>query len=232
MTAAKVGSTDPEKEITASSDDTASSTSTKQNVLDDTLAPAAAADDDDDTRKPANPPAGEMGPEDTTAAADAHAPAPPPPPEETRTALQTTVIILALASALFLGALDMTIVTVAVPTISEEFHNTAGYTWIGSAYMLAAASTCPMWGKISDIWGRKPVILIAVAVFWIGSLLAAVSVNMAMLIVARVIQGVGGGGIMILVNVCISDLFSMRKRGELLPHHLPYPVPRNIFFFC
>lgn len=211
MTAAKVVSTDPEKEITASSDDTASSTSTKQNILDDPLvAPAAATDDDDGPNKPANPP---LGGETGTDGDGAAAAPPPPPPEETRTALQTTVIILALASALFLGALDMTIVTVAVPTISEEFHNSAGYTWIGSAYMLAAASTCPMWGKISDIWGRKPIILIAVAVFWVGSLLAAVSVNMTMLIVARVIQGIGGGGIMILVNVCISDLFSMRKRG-------------------
>ncbi|KAH6853972.1 major facilitator superfamily domain-containing protein [Chaetomium sp. MPI-CAGE-AT-0009] len=149
--------------------------------------------------------------EDSTGTAPA--PAPPPAPEETRTPLQTTMIILALASALFLAALDVTIVTVAVPTIAQEFQSTAGYTWIGSAYMLATAAAAPMWGKISDIWGRKPIMLIAVAVFWVGSLLSAVSVNMGMLIVARAVQGVGGGGIVILVNVCISDLFSMRKRG-------------------
>ncbi|KAK4041434.1 major facilitator superfamily domain-containing protein [Parachaetomium inaequale] len=136
-----------------------------------------------------------------------------PLPEETRTPLQTTIIILALASALFLAALDVTIVTVAVPTIAQEFQSTAGYTWIGSAYMLATAAAAPMWGKISDIWGRKPIMLIAVGVFWVGSLLSAVSVGMGMLIVARAVQGVGGGGIVILVNVCISDLFSMRKRG-------------------
>jgi hypothetical protein len=86
-----------------------------------------------------------------------------PPPEETRTPLQTTMILLALASALFLAALDVTIVTVAVPTIAQEFQSTAGYTWIGSAYMLATAAAAPMWGKISDIWGRKPIMLIAVA---------------------------------------------------------------------
>jgi MFS family permease len=80
--------------------------------------------------------------------------------------------------------------------------------------MLATAAAAPMWGKISDIWGRKPIMLIAVGVFWVGSLLSAVSVGMGMLIVARAVQGVGGGGIVILVNVCISDLFSMRKRGE------------------
>ncbi|KAK3330007.1 major facilitator superfamily domain-containing protein [Apodospora peruviana] len=134
-------------------------------------------------------------------------------PEEGRTNLETALIIMALASALFLAALDVTIVTVAIPTIAEEFQSTAGYTWIGSAYMLASAAAAPMWGKISDIWGRKPIILVAAGVFWVGSLLSAVSKNMAMLIVARAVQGVGGGGLVILVNICISDLFSMRKRG-------------------
>ncbi|GAB1310603.1 Efflux pump dotC [Madurella fahalii] len=144
------------------------------------------------------------------------APAPPPPlppPEATRTTAQTALIVAALGSALFLAALDVTIVTVAIPTIAQEFQSTAGYTWIGSAYMLASAAAAPMWGKISDIWGRKPIMLIAVGVFWIGSLLSAVSRDMGMLIAARAIQGVGGGGIVILVNVCISDLFSMRRRG-------------------
>lgn len=134
-------------------------------------------------------------------------------PEEGRTSLETTLVIAALASALFLGALDVTIVTVAIPTIAQEFGSTAGYTWIGSAYMLASAAGAPMWGKISDIWGRKPIMLIAVAVFWVGSLISALSRSMGMLIAARAIQGIGGGGIIILVNVCISDLFSMRKRG-------------------
>ncbi|KAK4144422.1 major facilitator superfamily-domain-containing protein [Dichotomopilus funicola] len=136
-----------------------------------------------------------------------------PPPEETRTKLQTTMIILALASALFLAALDVTIVTVAIPTIAQQFNSSTGFTWIGSAYMIATAAGAPVWGKVSDIWGRKPIMLIAVGVFWVGSLLSAVSVNMGMLIVARAIQGIGGGGIVILVNICISDLFSMRKRG-------------------
>ncbi len=137
----------------------------------------------------------------------------PTAPEETRTNLETTLVIAALSSALFLAALDVTIVAVAIPTISQEFQSTAGYTWIGSAYMLASAAAAPLWGKISDIWGRKPVMLVAVAIFWIGSLLSALSKNMGMLIVARAIQGVGGGGIIILVNICISDLFSMRRRG-------------------
>lgn len=141
----------------------------------------------------------------------------PSTPEEGRTNLETTAIIAALASALFLAALDVTIVTVAIPTISQEFNSTTGYTWIGSAYLLANAATAPMWGKISDIWGRKPILLITVGVFWVGSLICALSKNMGMLLAARAIQGIGGGGIIILVNICISDLFSMRKRGMWQP---------------
>ncbi|CAK7269445.1 hypothetical protein SEPCBS57363_003606 [Sporothrix epigloea] len=134
--------------------------------------------------------------------------------EDGRSRLQTVIIMVSLCSALFLSALDMTIVTVAVPTIAADFQSTVGYTWIGSSYTLANAATAPSWGKISDIFGRKPMILVAVAIFWLGSLLCAISRNMTMLIVARSIQGIGSGGIVILVNVCIGDLFSMRKRGQ------------------
>jgi EmrB/QacA subfamily drug resistance transporter len=134
-------------------------------------------------------------------------------PEASRTKLQTTLIMLALCSGLFLAALDTTIVATAVPTIVAEFNSPAGYTWIGSAYTLANAALVPVWGKLSDIWGRKPVLLVAVAVFWVGSLLCALSVNAGMLIAARAIQGGGGGGIVGLVNICISDLFSLRNRG-------------------
>ncbi|KAK2060348.1 hypothetical protein LY76DRAFT_510135 [Colletotrichum caudatum] len=134
-------------------------------------------------------------------------------PGSGRTRLETALIVLSLCAALFLAALDVTIVTTAVPTIAEEFDSNAGYVWIGSAYLLANAAFVPTWGKISDIWGRKPVLLSAVAVFWVGSLICGLATSMGMLIGARAIQGIGGGGIIVLVNICISDLFSMRQRG-------------------
>jgi fucose permease len=134
-------------------------------------------------------------------------------PEDKRSTLETVIIMACLCTSVFLAALDTTIVTTALPTISEYFHSDVGYTWIGSAYLLANAASTPSWGKFSDIWGRKPVLLMACAIFFVGSLLAAVSVSIAMLIAARAIQGIGGGGLIILVNICISDLFSMRKRG-------------------
>lgn len=137
----------------------------------------------------------------------------PVEPEATRTKFETNLIVLGLCSALFLAALDVTIVTTAIPTIAAEFRSPLGYTWVGSAYLLANAVSVPSWGKISDIWGRKPILLLAVAVFFVGSLLCAVSVSMAMLIAGRAVQGVGGGGIVVQVNICVTDLFSMRRRA-------------------
>lgn len=98
-----------------------------------------------------------------------------------------------------------------MPTIAARFNATqAEYTWIGSAYLLAAAAATPVWGKLSDIWGRKPILLLANLIFFVGSLIAAVSVSIEMLLIGRAIQGIGGGGLIILANICISDLFSMR----------------------
>lgn len=101
--------------------------------------------------------------------------------------------------------------TTAVPTIAEVFTlSEADYTWVGSSFLLAAAASVPTWGKFSDIWGRKPILLLANTVFFFGSLIAALSINIQMLLAGRVIQGIGGGGLIILANICISDLFSQR----------------------
>ncbi|KAI9731514.1 MAG: hypothetical protein M1834_004634 [Cirrosporium novae-zelandiae] len=137
-------------------------------------------------------------------------------PSGGRSKTQTTIIMLALCSSLFLAALDAAITTTALPTITEQLHSSSGYTWVGSAYLLAHAACCPIWGKFSDIWGRKPILLGAVAVFFVGSLLCGASTSMMMLLVGRVVQGSAGGGINILTNICISDLFSMRNRGSFL----------------
>lgn len=130
-----------------------------------------------------------------------------------RSKLQIVLIMLSLGIAVLLVALDITIVTTALPTISSEFHSASGYTWVGSAYLIAQSAATPIWGKVSDIFGRKPILLLTNAIFFVGSLLAGVSVNIDMLIAARVIQGIGGGGLITLVNITISDLFSVRDRG-------------------
>lgn len=125
------------------------------------------------------------------------------------------LIMFSLCMALFLSALDVTIITTALPTIAQHFKaSSSGYTWVGSSYLLANASATPIWGKLSDIWGRKPMLITANIVFMIGSLIAALAVSIGMLIVGRVVQGLGGGGLIILVTIAISDLFSMRDRPK------------------
>jgi len=123
------------------------------------------------------------------------------------------LIMLSLCIAVFLAALDNTIVTTALPTIVEHFGSSSGYTWVGSSYLLGSAAATPIWGKVSDIFGRKPILLAANIVFLVGSLLSGVSVTMGMLITARAIQGTGAGGLITLVNICIGDIFSPRSRG-------------------
>ena len=79
--------------------------------------------------------------------------------------------------------------------------------------MLTDGASTPVWGKVSDIWGRKPVLLIAVGIFFTGSTLSATAVSMKMLIAGRAVQGLGGGGLLTLSNIVISDLFSLRYGG-------------------
>ncbi|CEJ57279.1 hypothetical protein PMG11_05977 [Penicillium brasilianum] len=123
------------------------------------------------------------------------------------------VVMTALCLVLFLAALDMTIISTALPTIAADFGaSESGFSWIASSYLLANAACIPLWGKISDIWGRKPIILLANTWFLVGSLICALAKNMAMILAGRAIQGVGGGGIIILANISVTDLFSMRDR--------------------
>ncbi|KAF8456321.1 major facilitator superfamily domain-containing protein [Terfezia claveryi] len=127
-----------------------------------------------------------------------------------------TIIVLALCMCVLMAAMDQTIVTTAVPVIAQQFHSKSGYTWIGTAYLLPAAAFLPSWGKFSDIFGRKQVLLIAAGIFLVGSILCAASQGVTMIIVGRAVQGSGAGGLVGLVNVTISDLVPVRERGLYL----------------
>lgn len=108
-------------------------------------------------------------------------PAPAQPDERPqRSKLKIALIMLSLAVAVLLVALDITIVTTALPTIAEEFNSASGYTWVGSAYLIANSAATPIWGKVSDIFGRKPCLLITNAIFFVGSLIAGLAINMNM----------------------------------------------------
>jgi MFS family permease len=125
------------------------------------------------------------------------------------------VFILALLLAQFLSALDITIIATALPTIANQVHVTGGeYTWVGSSYNLASTASTPLWAKCSDIWGRKPIILLSNATFMAGSLIAGLANSSTMLIAGRTLQGAGGGGIVIMVSIIIADLFPLQERAK------------------
>lgn len=112
--------------------------------------------------------------------------------------------------SVFLAALDITIVTTALPTISNHFQSASAYVWVGSAFMVTASALTANWGKLSDIWGRKAILLIAVTVFFLGSALCGAANSVAMIIAGRAVQGGGAGGLLALANIIIGDLFSQR----------------------
>ncbi len=95
---------------------------------------------------------------------------------------------------MFLAALDQTIVATALPTIGRQFRDVTNLSWVITAYLLASTAVAPVFGSLSDIYGRRAMIITALSLFISGSILCAVAPNMAVLILARGLQGLGGGG--------------------------------------
>ncbi|KAK6833144.1 MFS-type transporter [Apiospora arundinis] len=130
-------------------------------------------------------------------------------------AFKRRVLMFSLCLALFLAALDITIVATALPTITHELGaNAAEYSWIGSSYLLASTASGPIWVKLSDVFGRKSALLTANLLFMAGSIVAALARTVGMLIAGRAVQGLGGGGLTVLVSVVIGDLFELKDRAK------------------
>ncbi|EIW72421.1 hypothetical protein TREMEDRAFT_26105 [Tremella mesenterica DSM 1558] len=127
---------------------------------------------------------------------------------------QVLLIMVGLCAALFCSLLDQTIVTTALPTLGRVFNRADITSWVGTAYLLTSTSMQPIYGRLSDIFGRKVVLLGSCAIFLIGSIACAVSNSMIQLIVFRAIQGIGGGGILTLVMIIVSDVVSLKERGK------------------
>ncbi|KAK4700554.1 hypothetical protein P7C70_g5692, partial [Phenoliferia sp. Uapishka_3] len=125
------------------------------------------------------------------------------------------ILIIALVPTLTSIFQDETIVSTALPTITRHLGGSQRqYGWVGVAYMLAAASTAPIYGKFAQIFGRKPVLYFAVVMFLFGSAMCGAAKDMTWLCVCRGIQGIGGGGILQLTNIVISDIVPLAKRGK------------------
>ncbi|GAA5826161.1 hypothetical protein JCM11251_007188 [Rhodosporidiobolus azoricus] len=138
-------------------------------------------------------------------------------PAETHTIPKNKMlpVMIGLAMTTFLAALDQTCVSTALSTMSRELGGSnAALSWVGGAYLVCATSVAPCYGKLSDYFGRKIVLFTCIIVFMIGSALCAAAQNMIWLCAARGVQGLGGGGVMQMTQVIVSDITPLESRGK------------------
>lgn len=124
------------------------------------------------------------------------------------------LIFVALMVTMLLASLSQTVLSSALPTIVGELHGVEQMTWVITAYMLASTVMMPVYGKLGDVLGRKPLLIGAIVIFVTGSVLGGLADSMPVLIAGRIVQGLGGGGLMILSQAAIADVVPARDRGK------------------
>ena len=124
-------------------------------------------------------------------------------------------IIIAIMLATFLGAVEGTVVTTAIPTIVKSLNGFELMSWIFSMYLLTSTITTPIYGKLSDLYGRKNTLIVGISIFLLGSFLCGISMNMYSLIAFRAIQGIGAGSIFTVTYTIVGDLFAASERAKI-----------------
>jgi EmrB/QacA subfamily drug resistance transporter len=132
--------------------------------------------------------------------------------------LKTTsrkITVPALLLTMFMAALEMTVVSTAMPTVVGDLGGLGGYAWVFTAYMVVSTVTVPLWGKLADLYGRKPILLAGIALFLLASVLCGFSGSMAQLVGFRALQGLGGGAMQPVALTVVGDLFTVEERGKM-----------------
>lgn len=127
---------------------------------------------------------------------------------------QLLLVFAAVMAGMFLAALDQTIVSTALPTMVGELGGVERLSWVVTAYLLTSTASTPLYGKLSDLYGRRPLFQVAIGVFLVGSALAGLSADMTQLVAFRAIQGIGAGGLISLGMAIVGDVVSPRERGR------------------
>src|SRR6202163_2140391 len=125
------------------------------------------------------------------------------------------IVTIALMLGLSLAALDTTIVGTALPTIVGKLGGITLYSWVFSAYLLTSTTTVPIYGKLADLYGRKPIFLFGTALFLLGSIASGAAQTMVQLIIFRAVQGLGAGAVLPIVLTIIGDIFSLEERARV-----------------
>src|ERR671916_1698091 len=124
-------------------------------------------------------------------------------------------VTLGVITGMFLAALEATVVGTAMPTVIASLGGLSHYSWVFSAYLITSTVTVPVWGKLSDLYGRRLFYQIGIAIFLLGSVLSGVSTSMTQLIVFRAIQGLGAGALVPLGMTIIGDIFTIAERAKM-----------------
>ena len=159
---------------------------------------------------------GDIGAEDIGAARDTAASGARPSSVPGFTQRQLVTVLGSLIVAVFLSTLDTTIVSTALPTIAGQFNAFESFAWVGTAYIVTATIAAPLLGKLSDLFGRRPVFQATMGIFFLGSLLCGLAQSMGQLIAFRAVQGLGGGAIQALAFSILGDILPPRERGRYI----------------
>lgn len=136
------------------------------------------------------------------------------PPGYRFTVGRILVIYSGLMVTVFLAALDQTIVATALPRVVSDLGGLGSYSWVFTAYLLASTVSVPIWGKLGDIYGRRPLFLVAIPLFLAGSALCGLAQSMPQLVVFRAVQGLGAGGLIPLALATVANIVPPRDRGR------------------
>ena len=128
---------------------------------------------------------------------------------------RVTIVTIGIMFGLFMASMELTVVATAMPTIVGQLGGMAIYSWVFTAYMLASTTTVPLYGKLADLYGRRPVYMAAMALFLLGSLFSGWAQTMPQLVAARAMQGIGSGGLLPLAFTMIGDMFTAEERAKM-----------------
>lgn len=142
------------------------------------------------------------------------APAAQAAPQPIMSHRQILFVIFGLMAGMFLSALDQTVVGTAIRTIGDDLHGLSQQAWVTTAYLIVSTISTPIYGKLSDIFGRRPLFILAIAIFVVGSILATFSTSMIELAAFRAIQGLGAGGLMSMPLAIMGDMLAPRERAK------------------